>query len=112
MVGQVSPGARPQREGIPEALADARDAIDAIDDQIVDLLVQRLAVVKNVVIVKEREGIPALLPDRVEEVVERVGLRAAAAGLPPDLTERVWRDLIEWTIAYEDKHLGAPNSGE
>ena len=71
----------------------------------VALLARRLAVVGQVLEVKRAQGLPALLPDRVEDVVERVKAEAAACGLPADLVERLWRELIGWTVAYEDRHL-------
>ncbi len=86
-------------------LAEARADIDALDDQMVDLLVQRVAVVERVLVIKQEAGIPALLPERVEEVVERVCARARAAGLPDDLTDLLWRRLIQWTIDYENERL-------
>lgn len=90
---------------VPPGLAQARVEIDAIDDAMVDLLARRLAVVERVVAIKTEAGIPALLPDRVEEVVERVCARAAGAGVPSDLVESLWRHLIDWTVGYENKRL-------
>ncbi len=87
-------------------LAAARVEIDAIDDKLVDLLVERVAVVGKVVVIKQEAGIAALLPERVEEVVARVCARAEAKGIPPDLAERIWRNLIDWTVQYEERHLG------
>ena len=48
-----------------------RDRIDALDDQIVPLLVKRLAVIREVAALKTREGIPAVLEDRVRQVIDR-----------------------------------------
>lgn len=106
MVGGLSP--------VPEGLRAARVEIDAIDDAMVDLLVRRLKVVEKVVAIKAEAGIPALLPDRVEEVVERVCARARSLGLPPDLPESLWREIIAWTIRYENTHLptGAPGASD
>lgn len=87
-------------------LKHLRGEIDAIDDRLVDLLTTRLGVVERVIAIKTDAGIPALLPDRVEEVVARVRSRAQDTGLPPDLSEKLWRTLIQWTIDYEDARLG------
>lgn len=91
----------------PQALADLRREIDAIDVEMVDLLARRLGVVHRVLAVKQAHAIPALLPDRVEDVVERVKVEATARGVPEDLVESLWRSLIGWTVAYEEKRLGA-----
>ncbi len=97
-------------EVISEQEAAARrllkDLRGEIDDRLVDLLAARLGVVERVIAIKTDAGIPALLPDRVEEVVARVRSRAQDTGLPPDLTEKLWRTLIQWTIDYEDARLG------
>ena len=29
-----------------------------------------------------------------------------AQGLPPELVEKLWRRLIDWSIAREESHLG------
>ena len=47
---------------------------------------------------------------RVEEVVANVRREAAVHGLPPDLIEKLWRRLIDWSIAREEGVLG-PNGG-
>ena len=97
-VTEVSPS-------VPAGLAQARLEIDAIDDQIVDLLARRFAVVERVVAIKTEAGIPALLPDRVEEVVARVRARASDIGVPPELADSLWRELIACTIRYENQRL-------
>ncbi|MEZ5887751.1 MAG: chorismate mutase, partial [Paracoccaceae bacterium] len=43
---------------------------------------------------------------RVEEVVAKVRARAEAEGLDPDLAETIWRRLIDWSIAREERALG------
>ena len=90
----------------PDTMETLRHQIDRIDDALVALLAERLGIVQRVVAVKRREGLPALIPDRVEAVVAHVRARAEVAGAPPDLAEAVWRRLIDWTIAFEDSHLG------
>lgn len=83
-----------------------RAEIDRIDAEIVKLLARRFEVVKHVIAVKQAEGLAALLPERVEDVVDKVKTRAETEGVPPELTEKLWRVLIEWVIAYEDERLG------
>jgi len=41
----------------------------------------------------------------VAEVPAKVGSRAEAAGLDPDLAERLWRKRIDWAIAREARAL-------
>lgn len=89
-----------------EGLADLRAVIDRIDRDIVALLAERVKVLDQVIAVKSRDNLPAAIPDRIEGVVANVRGEAEAAGMPPDLAEEIWRRLIDWSIAYEDRYLG------
>ncbi|SCW96155.1 chorismate mutase [Ancylobacter rudongensis] len=88
------------------SLAPFRAEIDAIDAQIVELLARRIEVVKHVVAVKKVEGLAAFLPERVEDVIDKVSAHAETHGVPPELVEMLWRQLIDWVIAYENERLG------
>ena len=90
-----------------QELAELRAAIDALDVEIVRLIARRMAVVDRVIAVKREHGVPARVPERVEEVAEKVRRAAAAAALPSDLAETIWRAMMEWVIAYEKERLGA-----
>jgi isochorismate pyruvate lyase len=89
-----------------EVLAGCRAEIDALDAELVRLLARRLEVVDRVVEIKKANGIPALLPERVDEVVAHVREEAEACGAPPALAEDIFRALIAWTIGYEESKLG------
>jgi isochorismate pyruvate lyase len=89
-------------------LSELRAVIDRIDREIVALLAERVRCLDQVVEVKTREKLPAAIPERIEEVVAHVRAQAQAAGMPPDLAETLWRRLIDWSIAYEERHLTNP----
>jgi isochorismate pyruvate lyase len=91
-------------------LSGLRHTIDRIDRDIVALLAERVRCLDEVIAVKTRDGLPAAIPERVEEVVAHVRAEADALGLPPDLAEKLWRSLIDWSIAYEDLHLSGTAS--
>ena len=88
------------------ALAPFRAEIDVIDREIVELLAKRFEVVRHVIAVKQAEGLAALLPERLEDVVEKVMAIAETKGVPPELVEKLWRVLIAWVIEYENERLG------
>jgi isochorismate pyruvate lyase len=88
-------------------LAALRAEIDRIDSELVKLLAERMKVVDQVIAVKTRTGLPALIPERVEEVADRVREEAKRLGAPPELAELVYRRMMDWVIAYEDKRLKA-----
>ncbi len=89
----------------PKNLPELREIIDRIDRDLVALIAERVRCLDQVIAVKLREGLPAAIPERVEEVVAHVRAEAEAAGVPPDLAEMLWRNLIGWSIDYEDGHL-------
>jgi isochorismate pyruvate lyase len=96
-----------EAERTAEQLSDLRKEIDAIDEKLVHLLASRLEVVQRVLKVKTRDGLPANIPERVEEVVTSARRMAEAQGVPPELAELIWRNMVSWTIDYEDRHLAA-----
>jgi isochorismate pyruvate lyase len=89
-------------------LAQLRAEIDRIDSELVKLLAARMKVVDQVIAVKNKTGLPALIPERVEEVAGRVREEATRLGAPPELAELVYRRMMDWVIAYEDQRLKSP----
>ncbi len=93
----------------PEAcrsMTDLRGVIDALDRDIVRLLARRAALIDRAIALKPAEGLPARIPDRVQAVLDNVRAEARATGLDPDLVADLWRLLIEWSIAREERVLG------
>lgn len=88
------------------SLAELREEIDRHDRDIVAMLARRAAFIDRAAELKPRLGLPARIGERVEAVVANVREASRNSGLDPDLTERVWRMLIEWSIAREEKVLG------
>ncbi len=85
-----------------EILKPYRARIDALDDRIIDLLVERTGVIREVGILKAREGIPAILQDRVDEVRERAATRAAEQGMDADLVRKLYAILIDYSCSLEE----------
>lgn len=93
-------------------MAELRAAIDALDRELVALLVRRASYIDRATELKPAEGLPARITARVEEVVANVRAAAAQGGLDPDFTERLWRQMIEWSIRREEQVLGPSLPGE
>ncbi len=89
-----------------ETMADIRAGIDALDEELVRLFAQRAAYIDRAAQIKARDDLPARIDSRVEEVVANVRRHAETYGLPPDLVEKLWRRLIDWSIAREESRLG------
>jgi isochorismate pyruvate lyase len=80
-----------------------REKIDALDSALVDLLAERQRCIANAAGIKSRINWPARISARVEEVLSRVAKRAEQKDLDTDLAKSLWTDIIEWSIAYEER---------
>lgn len=87
-------------------MAQVRAEIDRLDEELVRLFARRAACIDRAAQIKAEVDLPARIDSRVEEVVQNVRRHAATHGLPPDLVEKLWRRLIDWSIAREESHLG------
>lgn len=93
----------------PEACADMgtlRAQIDDLDRELVARLAERARYIDRAAELKPGEGLPARIDARVEEVVARVRAEGVKDGLDADLVEALWRPLIDWSIAREERVLG------
>jgi chorismate mutase-like protein len=80
------------------SFADLRREIDAIDDQVHDLLMLRAAVVARIAPLKD-DG-PAIRPAREAELLRRLAARHAGP-LPVASVVRIWRELIAALTAMQ-----------
>jgi chorismate mutase-like protein len=88
-----------------EILKPYRERIDQLDRQILDLLRARFDIIDEVAILKKREGIDAVLPDRVDAVRENAAHYAAELGLDVDFVRMFWTQLIDNSCQREDKFI-------
>ncbi len=72
-----------------EVLKPYRARIDAIDDKIIDLLAERLNIVREVGAIKAREKIDLIQWGRVDEVRERCAARGPVKGVNPDMVRKI-----------------------
>ncbi len=82
------------------SMAELRAAIDALDQELVQMLARRQAYIERAAILKQERG-SVRDEARVEDVVAKVLVKAKAAGLSADIAEPVWRTLIEQSIRHE-----------
>jgi isochorismate pyruvate lyase len=87
-------------------MAEIRAEIDRLDEELVERFAARAAYIDRAAVLKSRLDLPARIDGRVEQVVANVRGHAATYGLPPDLVEKLWRRLIDWSIAREESVLG------
>lgn len=87
---------------VRELLRPYRLKIDEIDNQIIDLLVERFGVVRQVGHLKTAENIKIVQSKRVIEVVERNAQRAQEKGFDPDVVREIYTLLIDHAHNLED----------
>ncbi len=84
--------------GIPTdskpALESLRQQIDRIDQQLVDLLVQRGRVIQQVAEIKKQHDLPTFHPAREENLISARRSQATQAGLDPDYVEDLFRTML------------------
>ncbi len=93
----------------PAACADMRalrGQIDALDRALIGLFARREAHIARAAEIKRAAGLPARIPTRVDDVLDKVSAAAAAEGVDPAFYREIWRALIERAIAYEERALG------
>jgi isochorismate pyruvate lyase len=84
---------------------EVRSEIDRVDLALVDLLAVRWGFVDRMWALKRAESAQANVPWRNRAVIEKVRARAAEQGLPPEMAEALWRQIIGWGIQYQDERL-------
>jgi isochorismate pyruvate lyase len=87
------------------SIADLRQEIDVVDEKLIKLLAERQRLVEAIIAVKQREGLPARIPARVDYVIDRARVLARAHHLDPALAESIWTEMVEWFVAHEERTL-------
>jgi isochorismate pyruvate lyase len=83
-----------------ETMEEVRAGVDAVDRELVALLVRRQGYMEAAARIKPSAD-QVRVPWRIEQVVENVLAEARKTGLSPRIAEPVWRVLIEKSIAHE-----------
>jgi len=84
-----------------KSIEEVRNAIDAIDEEIISLLDQRFSYVKEVVKFKKDGDIIA--KNRYDQVITSRKQWAAEKGLQPEVIEKVYTLLLNYFIEEEHK---------
>ena len=85
-------------------MQDVRREVDALDDVLVPLLVERVGYMTQAARIKQ--GVEQVRDEaRIEAIVARVRERAQAEGGDADVTESIYRSLMEACIAYEHREF-------
>ena len=87
-----------------ESMEHVRTEIDLLDEQLIDLVAERFGYVDRAWQLKKNPE-DATVPWRINEVIDKVRARAEDRGIPPQLAEALWRQMIGWFIEYEMENL-------
>ena len=85
---------------IPSDLADLRRRIDAIDDQMHDLLMERADIVAQVAASKRGGDVAFYQPGREAQILRRLAARHHGI-LPVAPVLRIWREMLAATVRLE-----------
>jgi len=80
-----------------------RKQIDAIDDQILAALSERVKVCRAIGSAKKNQGKPVRDVDRENEVYLRIKEKAAKLGLNSGQVESVYREIVNMCSAVQDQ---------
>tara|TARA_B100001765_G_scaffold71961_1_gene43686 strand:- start:122 stop:397 length:276 start_codon:yes stop_codon:yes gene_type:complete len=69
-----------------ENINSLRKKIDELDDQMIDLVVQRLAIAKEIGDIKETNGIEVIDPNRESQIINRISEKLAGTLEKKDIT--------------------------
>lgn len=86
------------------SMAEVRQRIDALDDILVPLLVERSGYMLQAARIKQDVS-QVRDEGRIEAIVKRVREKALAEGGAPDVLEAIYRSLMEACIAYEHQEF-------
>ena len=87
------------------SMDQVRREIDRIDEALVNLLAERFSYVDRAWQLKMGTSEGATVPWRIQQVIDKVRARAEKRGLPPELVEAMWRQMIGWFIQYEEERM-------
>ena len=85
-------------------MQDVRGAINALDDVLVPLLVERVAYMTQAARIKQRAS-QVRDEARIEDIVRRVRQAALIEGGDSDVIEQIYRSMMEACIAFEEREF-------
>lgn len=80
-----------------DLLQPQRDAIDAIDEQIVRLLGERWRKVEEVSAIKQLHNLPPLQANRFDEMLEELKKLEITNGLPKGMLDELWHVIHKYS---------------
>ncbi len=83
-------------------LESMRRELERVDDDIVALLGARFAVITRIGELKTRDGVPVVIPERIEAVKQRAARKGLNYDLNPVFVEKLFQLIIDEAVAKEE----------
>jgi isochorismate pyruvate lyase len=83
-----------------DSMGQVRDGVDRLDRALAALIAERSRYMEAAARIKPSRDV-VRDEDRIEDVITKVKAAAADVGLPVQIAEPVWRELVERSISYE-----------
>lgn len=84
---------------------DLRDLINALDEELIALLVKRRGLSMEVVKRKDREGYPLRDTTREKELLQKLIKSGKKAGLEPTFVTRIFHEIIDDSVRLQQSYL-------
>jgi isochorismate pyruvate lyase len=94
-----------------DTMAEVRSHIDALDERITALLVERTHYMSQAARIKQ-DVTKVHDQERIEFIATRVRRMAAALGGQPEVVEAAYRALMDASIAFEHREFARLRQGE
>lgn len=82
------------------SMTEVRDGVDRLDRALAALIAERSRYMEAAARIKPSRDV-VRDEDRIEDVITKVKATARDIGLPVEIAEPVWRELVERSISYE-----------
>ena len=89
---------------IKKSMKEVRSEIDQIDKELISLLAKRQKYVENAALIKKDRNL-IIDKARIEEVISNIKKLSSSSGLSEEISEPLWRKLIELSIEHEFKEF-------
>jgi len=86
-------------------LTEIRKNIDKIDTGILELLVERMKIMKEVLKYKQENNLPIFDVQREREVLDRIGRKAEKLNLSVEFVKSLYQEIMEEAKRIQKKFL-------
>ena len=89
------------------SLDELREEIDSVDNDLIELIAKRMAVVEKVVQIKQELSIPVVNENREAEVAKKWEEKAKKLNLDSEHLSRILKDILAMSVDYQKSRFEA-----